>query len=151
MSRQVILHLALQSMADFYFIPCIWEGSDCEKMNFEKDASQAENAPREGELYRVVETFGKSFELRYGFYEERDRQSPLCEPAIIYPDFIREPLFTETGEPFVTVMQDACGYYQGSSKRTPDSTCAECKHFRQGEEWFGICSCRERKRRETQL
>ena len=67
------------------------------RINFETDASQEETTPREGDLYKVVETFGKSFELRYGFYEERDRQSPLCEPAIIYPDFIREPLFTEKG------------------------------------------------------
>ena len=118
-------------------------------MNLEKNDSQAENTPREGELYKVVVTFGKSFELRYGFYEEIDRQSPLCEPAIIYPDFTREPLFTEAGEPFVTMMQDACGHYKGNTKRTPDSTCAECKHFKQGEEWFGICSCKARKADKT--
>jgi hypothetical protein len=83
-------------------------------MNYEIDASQAENAPKEGDLYKVVVTFGKSFELRYGFYEERDRQSPLCEPAIIYPDFIKEPLYTENGEPFVTMIQDACVHYKGN-------------------------------------
>ena len=27
---------------------------------------------QEGELYRVVTTFGKTFELRYGYYDERD-------------------------------------------------------------------------------
>ena len=118
-------------------------------MKYETDASKIENTPKEGDLYKVVTTFGKSFELRYGFYEERDRQSPLCEPAIIYPDFIREPLFTERGEPFVTMMQDACGHYKGNTKRTSDSTCAECKHFKQGEEWFGVCSCKARKTPET--
>lgn len=119
-------------------------------MKYETDASKIENTPKEGDLYKVVTTFGKSFELRYGFYEERDRLSPLCEPAIIYPDFIREPLFTETGEPFVTMMQDACGHYKGNTKRTLDSTCAECKHFKQGEEWFGICTCKARcKKPET--
>ena len=112
-------------------------------MKYETDASKIENTPKEGDLYKVVTTFGKSFELRYGFYEERDRLSPLCEPAIIYPDFIREPLFTETGEPFVTMMQDACDHYKGDTKRPTDSTCAECKHFKQGEEWFGICTCKE--------
>ena len=108
---------------------------------FEYDLQKTPNTPKEGDIYKVVETFGKTFELRYGFYDERDRQSPLCEPAIIYPDFIREPLFAENGEPFVTVMQDACEHYDGNIEQTPDSTCAECKHFKQGKEWFGICTC----------
>ena len=115
------------------------------RIHRETDASQDESKPREGDLYKVVVIFGKTFELRYGFYEERDRHSPLCEPAIIYPNFIRDPLFTDEGEPFVTMMQDACEHYAGSEKRTRDSTCAECKHFRHGEEWFGACACGERK------
>ena len=118
-------------------------------MKYETDASQVECTPKEGDLYRVVVTFGKTFELRYGFYEERDRESPLCEPAIIYPDFIRDPMFTENGEPFVTMMQDACGHYKGNTKRTQDSTCAECIYFKQGEEWFGICACGKRRKPET--
>ena len=116
------------------------------RMDHETDASQDESTPKEGDLYKVVVTFGKTFELRYGFYEERDRQSPLCAPAVIYPDFIREPQFTEEGEPFVTMMQDACAYYTGNEKRTQDSTCAECKHFKRGEEWFGVCAYGKRKR-----
>ena len=100
----------------------------------------------EGELYRVVETFGKTFELRYGYYGERDRQNPLCEPAVIYPDFEAEPLYTDDGEPFVTMMQDACANYKGDHKKTPDTTCAECKYFSRGEEWFGLCSCLKNKK-----
>ena len=115
------------------------------KMNFEADTSQAKTTPKEGDLYKIVTTFGKTFELRYGFYEERDRQSPLCEPAIIYPDFIREPLFTDRGEPFVTMLQDACEYFKGKNKRTQDSICLECRHFGHGEEWFGICTFSESK------
>ena len=95
---------------------------------------------KEGELYKIVTTFGKTFELRYGFYEEKDRLNPLCEPAIIYPDFQKEPLFTDDGVPLVTVMQDACQYFNGCAKRTPDTTCAECKYFSSGEDWFGICT-----------
>ena len=112
----------------------------------EREFSMANSPPKEGELYKVVTTFGKTFELRYGYYDERDRQSPLCEPAVIYPDFIRDPQFTDSGEPFVTVTQDACTYYKGSAKRTSDSTCAECRYFLQGEDWFGICTRNERKK-----
>ena len=102
-----------------------------------------EEEHREGELYKVINTFGRTFELKYGFYEERDRQNPLCEPVPIYPDFLKEPIYTDEGEPFVTVMQDACLHYKGNTKRTADSTCGECEFFKGGEEWFGLCMCSE--------
>ena len=109
------------------------------------DAGQRQEEPerREGDLYRIVTTFGKTFELRYGYYEEKDRQNPLCAPAIIYPDLAREPVYTEDGAPLVTMIQDACGHFRGEARQTADSTCAECRFFRQGEEWFGICVCPE--------
>ncbi|MBQ8850452.1 MAG: hypothetical protein IJ011_08995 [Clostridia bacterium] len=102
--------------------------------------------PREGDLYRTVTTFGRPFELRYGYYEECDKESPLCDPVPIYPDFTREPLYTDDGEPFVTMMQDACESYKGEAKRTADTTCEECANFKRGEEWFGICQCPKNKR-----
>ena len=105
-----------------------------------------EISPREGDLYRTVTTFGKTFELRYGYYDDIDRS---VEPDILYPDFLKEPLFTEDGEPFVTMMQDACMHYRGEAKRTPDTTCAECSYFQRGEEWFGICTCQKNKKLET--
>ena len=106
---------------------------------FDKENIKKESEHKEGEVYKVVTTFGKTFELRYGFYEEQDRQSPLCEPAIIYPDFLKYPICTDNGEPFVTMMQDACVRFKGEDKLTRDTTCAECKYFERGEEWFGIC------------
>lgn len=93
----------------------------------------------EGELYKVVTTFGKTFELRYGYYGENDGSNQLY---VIYPDFLAEPLYTDSGEPFVTVLQDACKSYRGENKKTPDTTCEECKYFRRGEDWFGICTCK---------
>ena len=93
----------------------------------------------EGELYKTVELHGRTFTLYYGYYEECDRQNPLCEPIVIYPDFLNEPVYTDDGEPFATMVQDACDSYVGEGKRTLDSTCADCKHFRCGEDWIGIC------------
>ena len=115
---------------------------------FQKSIMPADVSHKEGELYKVVTTFGKTFELRYGYYEECDRQSPLCEPIVIYPDFLKEPAYTKEGTPFVTMMQDACKHYKGHAKRTPDTTCAECQHFRRGEEWFGLCTCPKNKKCE---
>ena len=109
--------------------------------------AKKEPTHKEGELYRVITTFGKSFELRYGYYDEGDRVNPLCEPAVIYPDFISSPEYTYGGEPFVTMIQDACNSYKGERKRTQDTTCAECEHFKRGEEWFGVCTCDKNKKR----
>ncbi len=115
---------------------------------FENENIQKEPEHKEGDLYKVITTFGKTFELRYGYYEECDRLSSLCKPVVIYPDFLAEPLYTDEGEPFVTMMQDACKNYKGEKKRTADTTCEECKYFKRGEDWFGICTCAKNKKLE---
>ena len=114
---------------------------------WESELIKNEPQHKEGDLYKTVKTFGKTFELRYGYYGERDRQNPLCKPAVIYPDFTREPLHTDDGKPFVTMIQDACASYKGEGNKTPDTTCADCKHFNRGDEWFGICTCPTRQRK----
>lgn len=114
----------------------------------QNDLPQQKTVPKEGDLYKVVTTFGKTFELRYGYYEECDRQSSLCEPIVIYPDFTKGPVYTDEGTPFVTMMQDACENYEGSTKRTVDTSCAECNCFKRGEEYFGICLCESNRKNE---
>lgn len=93
---------------------------------------------KEGELYKEVTVYGKTFRLLYGYYEEFERETPYCEPIPIYPDFVKKPEFTEDGAPIVTAMQDVCRYYQGME--TGDS-CGQCVHFQQSEELFGVCKC----------
>lgn len=100
------------------------------------------NAPKEGDLYKNITAFGRTFELRYGYYEAFERQHN--DPMPIYPDFLREPVFTDNGEPFVTQMQDACQYYNGSEET--DRECAGCGHYIQGEEFLGICGCPHNKK-----
>ena len=104
---------------------------------------QTEFTHKEGDLYKVVTTFGKTFELRYGYYGDCDRK---YEPNVIYPDFIKESVYTDNGEPFVTMVQDACKSYSGKAKRTSDTTCYECKYFHSGEDWIGICTCLKNKK-----
>lgn len=98
---------------------------------------------REGDLYKVVTIYGRTFELRYGYYGECDRR---YEPDVIYPDFIKEPVYTDEGTPFLTMMQNACESYKGEAERTPDATCIECEYFQRGEEWFGLCTCPKNKK-----
>ena len=100
----------------------------------------------EGELYKQFELRGRTFTLYYGYYEECDRQNPLCEPIVIYPNFLKEPIFTDSGEPFATVVQDVCTSYKGEAKRTADTTCCECNYFQRGEDWIGICTCPKNKK-----
>ena len=108
-----------------------------------KDPSPpAGRGPKEGDLYRVVTVFGETFELRYGYYDDIDRSG---EPDVIYPDFIKEPVYTDGGVPLVTRMQDACPCYKGQSRRD-DAICGDCRHFESGKEWFGICRAKENKR-----
>lgn len=90
---------------------------------------------RDGELYKTVNVFGSTFELRYGYYEEYEKGRG--EPIPIYPDFTREPLYTSDGFPFVTQMQELCSH--GTSK-FEDGCCADCEHYRDGEELIGICT-----------
>lgn len=97
--------------------------------------------PREGDLYKVIQLYGATFEIRYGYYEEIDRRG---EPVEIYPDFQKNPAYTGDGFPFVTLMQDTCQFYKPSRKAIePD--CSTCQHLERGEELIGICRCPQRK------
>ena len=95
---------------------------------------------RDGDLYKVVTLYGRTFELRYGYYAEFERESG--EPIPIYPDFKKDPLYTSDGYPFVTQMQGLCEH--GESKFV-EGCCADCRYYRDGEELIGICTCPKNK------
>ncbi len=97
-------------------------------------------APREGDLYKIVTLHGKTFEIRYGYYEEIDRQ---YEPVAIYPDFIKAPMYTDDGIPFATQMQDICQHFFG---KETDDCCGGCAHFQKSTDLFGLCTCETRRK-----
>ena len=100
--------------------------------------------PKEGELYREVTISGKTFRLLYGYYESFERESRFNDPMPIYPDFIKDPHYTDEGVPIVTAMQNVCAFYNG--KNDEDSSCSDCTFFKADEELFGLCSCPENNR-----
>ena len=104
--------------------------------------------PKEGELYKVITAYDKTFELYYGYYEDGDRENPLAEPMPIYPNFIENPVYTDEGIPFVTAMQDPCKHYKSKrgKKRDVDDTCADCIHYEKCDELLGICLCSKNKK-----
>ncbi len=106
---------------------------------------ECSSAPKEGDLYKEVTIAGKTFRLLYGYYESFERESVFNEPIPIYPDFLKEPHYTDIGIPIVTAMQNVCEYYNG--KNDEDSSCSECCFFQSYEELFGLCNCPQNKRR----
>ena len=89
---------------------------------------------KEGDLYKSVELFGHRIELKYGYYEERERARG--EPIPIYPDFKSHPLYTKEGYPLVTQMQEICEH---GSSRYKDGCCVDCDSYVQCEDLIGFC------------
>jgi hypothetical protein len=100
---------------------------------------EPEAAPKEGDLYKIIKLHGASFEIRYGYYEEIDRHN---EPMGIYPDFLKVPVYTDDGFPFVTHMQSPCDHYMKKGKDA-DKDCSTCAYMEQGDELIGICKCKK--------
>ena len=98
------------------------------------------NHIRDGDIYKVITLHGKTFEIRYGYYEEFEKE--FGEPIPIYPDFSVCPQFTKEGFPFVTQMQDACEHFYGDPHARE---CYACHHFRHGDELIGICTCKSKR------
>ena len=96
--------------------------------------------PQEGDLFKVIEYRGRQFEIRYGYYEEKDRK---FEPIPIYPNFYENPVYMEDGTPFVTAMQRPCKRFRG--QKDENSTCEECAYYRKCEELLGICTSAKNK------
>ena len=103
------------------------------------ETDQKQSIPKEGDLFKVIRLYGKTFEIRYGYYEEQDRDYHYAEPMEIYPDFLKCPQYTEDGLPFVTAIQEPCPCFDG--EKHDNITCEECSHYLQGEELIGVCVC----------
>ena len=97
---------------------------------------------KEGDLFKVINAHGVTFEIYYGYYEEIDRQNPKCEPMEMYPNFIENPQYTADGVPFVTGLQKPCQYFRG--EQDEDNTCYQCAYYEKCEELLGVCRCRAR-------
>jgi hypothetical protein len=97
----------------------------------------------EGALYKILTVFDQTFEVRYGYYEDFERENKNCYPVPIYPNFLENPIYTKEGYPFVTKIQELCSF---GSSGFADGCCADCPHFSHGEELIGICLCPENRR-----
>ena len=100
--------------------------------------------PKEGDLYKRIEIDGHVFELRFGYYEEFERESG--EPVVIYPDLTAQALYTKDGRRLVTAIQDPCEHYIVPEGRARDECCNDCRYYVTGGDDIGICSHRSMRR-----
>ena len=100
--------------------------------------------PKEGDLYKCYVIDKHTFEIRYGYYEERERG--LVEPLPIFPDLVSKPVFTEDGEPITSRVQIPCEHYRPRNRRKPEGWCADCIHYKKKRDEMGLCKCPIRKR-----
>lgn len=113
------------------------------------DIGHSPPLPKEGDLFKIIHIHGKTFEIRYGFYEECDRHNKYAEPMEIYPDFIKEPQYTADGVPFVTAIQNPCDSFVGN--KDENTTCDECSFYKHCEELIGICTCPMNKKETREI
>ena len=100
------------------------------------------NKIRDGDVFKIIDAFGRQFEIRYGYYEDYERHKG--DPIPIYPDFKNAPEHTAEGYPFVTQMQDICEH--GSSK-FKEGYCIDCEFYKQGDDLIGICTHHKNKKK----
>jgi len=110
----------------------------------EWNTGQRSPGPQEGDLFKIIHLHGKTFEIRYGYYEECDRHNRYAEPIEIYPDFLADPQHTAEGIPFITAIQTPCQHFSG--EKDENSTCEECAFYQHGEELLAICTCPNNKK-----
>lgn len=98
--------------------------------------------PREGDLYKALTVEGHVFELRYGYYDERERH--VCPPVVIWPDLTDGSKRSLEGCPLVTQVQDSCPYYTPTQGRE-DHWCGDCVYYSGDHREIGICRCEARR------
>lgn len=102
------------------------------------------NIPREGDLHSVVTIGPHSFELRYGYSDERDRSTG--EPYILYPDLLSTPHYTEDGYRIVTALQSVCKHYAPADGQENEDCCYTCSFYPDQKSELGMCRCEKQQR-----
>lgn len=95
----------------------------------------------------TVTVHGYIFHIRYGYYEESDRE--YGEPVAVYPDLKSEPVYSAEGYPLVTAIQQPCEYYTVHSGREKEDCCSDCIHYPNSRDEIGICKCEDRRIKEN--
>ena len=88
---------------------------------------------KDGDLYKTIKIGENVFEIKYGYYEDFERDHN--DPVPIYPDFQKNPVFHD-GYRLVTAMQDVCEHFDGKDEQLG---CLVCKYYEQCGDLIGTC------------
>lgn len=104
--------------------------------------------PGAKQLYKTFRAGGRSFPV----YLEYDEQFDETYPA--YPDFAKEPEYTDDGYPFATAAQDSCSHARpNASGEEPPGDCGGCSWFYREQtpyDLIGVCRCEARRIKSNQ-
>ena len=95
---------------------------------------------KEGDLYKVIKVGGHTFELRFGYYADFERNSGV--PVVIYPDLAEQKRYSTDGQMLVTAVQDPCRYYEPVDHDQKEECCCDCRHYLSPGDDIAICACR---------
>ena len=102
---------------------------------------------KEGDVYKIINVEGVTFEIRYGYYDPEIERGNI-EPMPIFPDFIKKPQFTEKGYMFITADQPRCKHFKPKPKISDEGWCNDCEHLQLYGTCLGVCRCEQNKRNE---
>ena len=100
-----------------------------------------DNPRKEGDVYKTVVAGGHSFSLRYGYYEDFERNRG--EPVVIYPDLKETPMYSTDGFRLVTAIQDVCDSFEARDAVEEDSCCCDCIFYPNPQSCIDICTCEQ--------
>ena len=95
----------------------------------------------EGDVYEVLYVDGGTFEIRYGYYEDFERNT--TEPVPIYPDLSKTPVYGTSGSRIVTFMQETCRHFIPVDGDGTENCCGCCRHYPKNKQMINPCTCPE--------
>lgn len=95
-------------------------------------------AVQEGDIYELLLVDGRLFEIRYGYYEEYERNG--AEPIPIFPDLGEVPVYGSSGKRIVTFMQEPCPHFKPQSDDT-ELCCGCCRFYPKNRQMMDVCAC----------
>ena len=95
--------------------------------------------PKQKKLYKVYQVGGRRFPVFFEYDEQLDESYP------VYPDFEKNPEYTDEGRPFATAEQDSCSHCKPVAPGRPmPEDCGGCGWFHRENtpyDLIGVCMC----------
>lgn len=92
----------------------------------------------EGEIFDIINVEDKSFEIKYGYYEEYERE--YGEPVPLFPDMAENPEYTKDGYRIVTKMQDPCKQFEFKTENFSEEWCGSCSYYKDEKSLISVCT-----------